>query len=63
MHEKYWEELKLKNYMWGEFADGSGGLITFDAANEEEAIEIIEEDPLLEANAIEEKGIKELIVE
>lgn len=63
MHDRYWEKLKLKNYLWGEFADGSGGMVSFDAPNKEEAEEIIMEDPLIAANAVDEKWIKELIVE
>lgn len=63
IHESYWEKQKLKNYMWGEFADGSSGIVTFDAPSMEEAEELIMEDPLIEANAVNEKWIKELIVE
>ena len=63
MHESYWEKQKLKNYMWGEFTDGTGGMVSFDAPTKEEAEELILDDPLIAANAIEEKWIKELIVE
>jgi uncharacterized protein YciI len=62
-HIKYWEKCNLKKYSGGPFSDRSGGLITFEAENREEATTIIMNDPFILKNLIEDKWIKEWIVE
>ncbi len=62
-HVDYWNERNLKEYQGGPFADKSGGLITFEAENIEEATRIISNDPFVSENLIQEKWIKEWIVE
>jgi uncharacterized protein YciI len=63
VHVHYWKTANLKNYSGGPFADHSGGLISFAAQNLEEATEIIDQDPFIQANLIEQKWIKEWIPE
>jgi uncharacterized protein YciI len=62
-HVHYWKTANLKNYSGGPFADHSGGLISSAAQNLEEATEIIDRDPFIQANLIEQKWIKEWIPE
>jgi uncharacterized protein YciI len=49
--------------MGGPFADRSGGLITFEAESIEEATRIITSGPFVTKDLLEDKWIKEWIVE
>ncbi|MCP4113534.1 MAG: hypothetical protein GY749_49755 [Desulfobacteraceae bacterium] len=62
-HIDYWKSNNLDNYMGGPFADGTGGLISFEAASLDQATEIIEKDPFIINEVIEKKWIKEWIPE
>jgi uncharacterized protein YciI len=62
-HIQYWHNADLKDYQGGPFADRSGGLISFSASSQEEAIEIVLGDPFIQEDLIAEKWIKEWIVE
>lgn len=62
-HVAYWRELNLNDYMGGPFVDQSGGLITFETESLEEATRIIMNDPLVLDDLIENKWIKEWVVE
>ena len=62
-HVAYWKSAGLAGYMGGPFADRSGGLISFSAGSLEEANEIVSQDPFVTENLIEQKWIKEWIVE
>jgi uncharacterized protein len=62
-HIEYWEKCDLKGYQGGPFADRTGGLITFEAEDIEEAQSIASNDPFIVNDLIEEKWIKEWIVE
>jgi len=62
-HVEYWEAANLKEYRGGPFADRTGGLITFIAANLEEATNIVQQDPFVLEDLVAEKWIKEWIVE
>ncbi len=62
-HVKYWRESGAAGYSGGPFADRSGGLITFEAENLEEAAQIIANDPFVLENLLEERWTKEWMVE
>ena len=62
-HVKYWGKYKSDNYLGGPFADGSGGLITFDATDINEATSMIKGDPFTINDVLESKWIKEWIPE
>lgn len=61
LHIEYWHKLHLNKYLGGPFADRSGGLITFEAENVEEATKIAMSDPFVSQGLIESKYIKEWI--
>jgi uncharacterized protein YciI len=50
-HAAYWQQLALRDYRGGPFADRSGGLITFDAKSLERAEELVSGDPFLRRTA------------
>lgn len=62
-HVEYWEKANVNKFIGGLFADGSGGMITFEASDREEAENKILEDPLIIRNLIEIRWVKELIAE
>lgn len=62
-HIEYWKNLNLNKYSGGPFADRSGGLITFETENIEEAKKIIADDPFVLEDVLENKWVKEWIVE
>ncbi len=61
-HVNYWKKANLDKYTGGPFADKSGGVITFEAENIEEATTIIQKDPFVSENLLEKKWIKEWIL-
>ena len=63
LHVEYWRQRGLKGYMGGPFADRSGGLITFEAESTEEATRIIRNDPFVSEDLLEDKSVKEWMVE
>lgn len=62
-HVQYWNTAGMEGYMGGPFGDRTGGLISFVAPSQEEAVKIILQDPFIRENLIEQKWIKEWIVE
>ncbi|HET9909808.1 MAG TPA: YciI family protein, partial [Anaerolineales bacterium] len=62
-HVEYWRSLNMEGYMGGPFTDRTGGLISFLDSNLEEAEEIMRQDPFVSADLIEQKWIKQWIVE
>ena len=62
-HIQYWKNANLKDYSGGPFGDRTGGLISFLASSLEEATEIILQDPFILEDLIEQKWIKEWVVE
>lgn len=58
-HVGYWEGARLDGYRGGPFADRSGGLITFRAADLQEASAIAERDPFVRRGLLGERWIKE----
>jgi uncharacterized protein YciI len=57
-HAAYWQQLALRDYRGGPFADRSGGLITFDAKSLERAEELVSGDPFLREQLLEWQSIK-----
>ncbi len=62
LHIEYWHNLKLTGYRGGPFADRTGGLITFEAKDIDEAVKIVDGDPFVAQGLLENKWIKEWIV-
>ena len=58
-HVQYWHSANLSEYRGGPFADRTGGLITFEAPDLATATEIIDRDPFVLADLIEQRWIKE----
>jgi uncharacterized protein YciI len=58
-HASYWQNLELPGYIGGPFADRSGGLITFEAANAERAQQLVDRDPFVEEGLIQEGSLTE----
>jgi len=63
VHVQYWKDASLRGYVGGPFADRTGGLISFVASSLEEATKIILRDPFMLQDLIDEKWIKEWIME
>lgn len=62
-HAAYWQQLALRDYRGGPFADRSGGLITFDAESPERAEELVSRDPFLCEQLLERHSIKPWITD
>jgi len=62
-HVQYWKTAGLEGYLGGPFGDRTGGLITFSAESLEVASAIIQQDPFVLEDLVEQKWIKEWIVE
>jgi uncharacterized protein YciI len=58
-HVQYWHSATLPEYRGGPFADHSGGLISFAAPSLEAATAVVEQDPFVLADLIEQGWIKE----
>jgi len=62
-HVEYWHSRDLPDYMGGPFADRTGGLITFAAASLDAAQQIVRDDPFVREQLIEQRWIKEWLIE
>jgi uncharacterized protein YciI len=58
-HVSHWRELRLRSYLGGPFEDRSGGLITFEAENEERARRAVDADPFLLEGLLTEHWLKQ----
>lgn len=58
-HVAYWKGAALEGYRGGPFADRSGGLITFRAADLQEATAIAERDPFVRRGLLRQRWTKE----
>ena len=58
LHAAYWRELQQADYAGGPFADRSGGLITFTAADIEEAEAAVRSDPFITEGLITDRWLK-----
>jgi len=63
IHGKYWESLELPGYQGGPFGDHSGGIITFEAANLEEAQSLANEDPFIVEKLLDQRWLKEWVIQ
>ena len=57
-HVKYWEVNKPSDYIGGPFKDQSGGLILFKIETVEMANELVNNDPFVLGNVIEQKWMR-----
>ena len=62
-HAQYWKAANLNGYMGGPFADRTGGLISFVTSSWEAATAIVQQDPFILNDLIDQKWIKEWIPE
>jgi uncharacterized protein len=62
-HAAYWKAQGLGQYMGGPFRDGTGGLISFEAASLNRALELVEDDPFVLHGLLEEKWVREWVPE
>jgi uncharacterized protein YciI len=57
-HVEYWRRLRLDGYLGGPFEDRSGGLITFDAEDQERAGRAVSSDPFVVRGLLEAYWLK-----
>ena len=62
-HVQYWKTADLEGYTGGPFGDRTGGLISFMASSLEAAAEMILRDPFIREELIDQKWIKEWLVD
>ena len=62
-HISYWKNANLPNYSGGPFADRTGGLIIFDAEDLSKAEDIVNKDPFVTSDLIENGWVKEWMQE
>jgi hypothetical protein len=60
-HASYWMGLRLGHYLGGPFEDRTGGLITFDAYDAEQAQRAVREDPFVVEGLVEARWLKKWI--
>ncbi|MGZ3318834.1 MAG: YciI family protein, partial [Isosphaeraceae bacterium] len=57
-HVSHWQALRLDGYLGGPFEDHSGGLITFEAEDEEHASRAVNSDPFVVNGLLETYWLK-----
>lgn len=57
-HAAYWRGLGLSGYLGGPFEDGIGGLITFEAEDHDRARRLVEADPFVQEDLLEERSLR-----
>lgn len=62
-HVRYWKTAGVPGYLGGPFGDRTGGLISFVAPSLQAATDIILQDPFVLEDLIEQKVIKEWVME
>ena len=62
-HVEHWQGLRLDGYLGGPFEDRSGGLITFDAEDEESAGRMVSSDPFVADGLLEVYWLKRWLPE
>ena len=60
-HVKYWKSREFAFYKNGPFADKSGGLILFSAADDGQAQAIVAQDPLIQEEVLTQYWLKEWV--
>jgi uncharacterized protein YciI len=59
LHHEYWQGLQLDGYMGGPFADRSGGAITFFAPDLHAAEALVDGDPFVSHDLLEQYWLQE----
>ena len=62
-HVEYWRSRNLAGYTGGPFADRSGGLILFNAADLDAATALADADPFVKGDLLEARWLKEWLPE
>ncbi len=62
-HIAYWRSCNPLDYKGGPFADRSGGMISFSATSPEEAERLVDADPFALEGLLDNKWLKEWLVE
>ncbi|MGZ4316418.1 MAG: YciI family protein [Gaiellaceae bacterium] len=57
-HISHWQTLRLDRYLGGPFEDRSGGLITFESDDEEQAQSAVDADPFVRDGLLEAYWLK-----
>ena len=58
-HVAHWQQLRLPGYLGGPFQDRTGGLITFQAQDDEHARRAVDTDPFRQAGLLEAHWLKQ----
>jgi uncharacterized protein YciI len=58
-HVAHWQQLRLPGYLGGPFEDRAGGLITFQAEDDEHARQAVDSDPFLQEGLLEVHWLKQ----
>lgn len=58
-HVSHWQELQLPAYFGGPFADRTGGLITFEAEDDQQAKRAVDVDPFVQEGLLEAHWLKQ----
>ena len=58
-HTAYWKSQNFPNYYGGPFADFSGGLIVFQANDQDQAEKLVSKDPFVVKDLIKDSWVKE----
>lgn len=61
-HVQYWHELDLDGYQGGPFGDYSGGMILFNAADQNQAMKLVSQDPFVLRGLIGKSWLKPWLV-
>ena len=62
-HIAHWQSLGLRGYLGGPFADRTGGLITFEAENVEQAQHAVDADPFVQEGLLKAHWLKQWLPE
>jgi uncharacterized protein YciI len=57
-HVAHWQELRLPGYLGGPFQDRTGGLVTFEAQDDQTARRAVDADPFVQEGLLEMHWLK-----
>ena len=58
-HRAHWQELRLPGYLGGPFQDRTGGLVTFEAQDDQTARRAVDADPFVQEGVLEMHWLKQ----
>jgi uncharacterized protein YciI len=58
-HVAHWHDLELTGYLGGPFADRTGGLITFQANDDQQAQRAVDTDPFVQEGLLKARWLKQ----